>query len=129
VLTVGALDGSGSVAGFSSRGPVSGTDRLGVDLVAPDDVALPGASTGSGTSYAAPYVAGTAALLVEAHPSLGPHGVREVLRNSATDLGPAGPDTLSGYGRLDARSAAELAVEYERYADVNASARVYAGSN
>lgn len=125
VLTVGALDGNGSVASFSSRGPVAGTDRPGVDLVAPDDVALPGAETGAGTSYAAPYAAGVAALVVEAHPSLGPRDVRMVLGSSATDVGPAGPDPVSGYGRLDARAAAEFALAYERYADVNASVRTH----
>ena len=121
VLTVGALAGNDTVASFSSRGPVAGTDRLGVDLVAPDDVALPGTSPGAGSSYAAPYAAGAAALLVEAHPSLSPAETRAVLRNSAVDVGPRGPDPDSGYGRLDASAAAEFAVEYERYADVNAS--------
>jgi hypothetical protein len=121
VLTVGALAGNDTVAAFSSRGPVAGTDRRGVDLVAPDDVALPGTSPGAGSSYAAPYVAGTAALLVDAHPSFAAGEVRTVLRNSATDVGPAGPDPGSGYGRLDAAAAAEFAVAYERYAAINGS--------
>ena len=121
VLTVGASAGNGTVAAFSSRGPVAGTDRRGLDLVAPDGVALPGASAGAGSSYAASYVAGTAALLVDAHPSLAPRDVRAVLRNSATDVGPAGPDTSSGHGRLDAATAAEFADEYERYVGLNAS--------
>jgi subtilisin family serine protease len=121
VLTVGALDGNGDVAAFSSRGPVAGTDRRGVDLVAPDAVALPGTSPGAGSSYAAPYVAGTAALLVDAYPSFGPGDVRAVLRNSASDVGPPGPDAASGHGRLDATAAAELAVEDERYAGLNVS--------
>ena len=122
VLTVGALSGNDTVAAFSSRGPVAGTDRLGVDLVAPDDVALPGTSPEVGSSYAAPYVAGTTALLVDAHPSLGPREIGAVLRGSATDVGPPGPDPASGHGRLDAPAAAELAVEYERYAGINRSA-------
>ena len=128
VLTVGALDGDGSVASFSSRGPVAGAHRLGVDLVAPDDVALPGTAPGPGSSYAAPYVAGTAALLVGAHPSFAPRDVRSVLRNSATDVGRAGPDPASGYGRLDAVAAAEFADEYERYAAVNGSVRTSTGA-
>jgi hypothetical protein len=74
-------------------------------------------------------VAGTAALLVDAHPSFAPRDVRAVLRNSATDVGPAGPDPVSGYGRLDAAAAAEFAVEYERYADVNASRVTYEGAD
>jgi subtilisin family serine protease len=127
VLTVAALDGNGGVAAFSSRGPVAGTDRRGVDLVAPDDVALPGTSPGVGTSYAAPYVAGTAALVVDAHPSFAPRDVRTVLRSSATDVGSAGPDVASGYGRLDAAAAAEFAVEYERHADINGSRTVRDG--
>jgi hypothetical protein len=122
VLSVGALGTNGTVAAFSSRGPVAGTDRRGVDLVAPDDVALPGTSPGAGSSFAAPYAAGTAALIVDAHPSFAPRDVRTVLRNSATDVGPAGPDPASGYGRLDAAAAAEFAAEYERYVGLNASA-------
>jgi subtilisin family serine protease len=121
VLAVGALGEDGTVAPFSSRGPVAGTDRRGVDLVAPDAVALPGTTPGVGSSYAAPYAAGTAALLLDAHPTFTPAEVRTVLRNSATDLGPDGPDTASGYGRLDAAAAAEFAGYYERYADVNAT--------
>ena len=119
VLTVGAGTENGTVAAFSSRGPVAGTDRRGVDLIAPDAVALPGASPGAGSSYAAPYVAGTAALLLDGHPSLAPRDVRSVLRNSAVDVGPAGPDTASGYGRLDAVAADELAAEHERYAGID----------
>jgi hypothetical protein len=108
VLTVGALTERGEVAAFSSRGPVSG-ERVGVDLVAPDSVAVPGTGAGNGTSFAAPYVAGTAALIVDAHPSLSPAEVRSVLRSSATDVGAPGPDVDSGYGRLDAVTAERLA--------------------
>ncbi|MFC7226189.1 S8 family serine peptidase [Salinirubellus salinus] len=117
VLAVGAVDREGEVAAFSSRGPVG--DRLGVDLVAPDTVAAPGTDAGQGTSYAAPYVAGTAALLIEGHPSFTPAQVRSVLRYSAVDTGLEGPDAETGYGRLDAGAAAEFAVEFERYAALN----------
>ena len=119
VLAVGALDGDGRVASFSSRGPVG--DGLGVDLVAPDTVAAPGTDAGAGTSYAAPYAAGTAALVLEAHPDFSPTQVRSVLRYSAVDIGPDGADPAAGYGRLDAAAAAEFAVEFERYAALNES--------
>lgn len=106
VLTVGAT-ANGSVAAFSSRGPVG--DRHGLDLLAPDSVAASRVTDGEGTSYAAPYVAGVAALLESRYPELGPTGTRAVLRRSAKDIGAPGPDTRAGYGILDARAAYLLA--------------------
>lgn len=106
VLTVGAHDGSG-VAPFSSRGPVD--NRSGVDLVAPDSVAVGAVEDGEGTSYAAPYVAGTAALLAAEHPDLTAADLRTVLRESARDVDPTGVDPASGHGLLDAQRAADLA--------------------
>lgn len=108
VLTVGAYDGSGAAV-FSSRGPVG--DRPGVDLVAPDSAVTGAAEITGGTSYAAPYVAGTAALLAERHPDARPADLRAALRESATDVGPEGIDPASGYGLLDAPAAAEYAEE------------------
>lgn len=106
VLTVGSHDGSG-VAPFSSRGPVG--NRSGVDLVAPDSVAVGAVQAGEGTSYAAPYVAGTAALLAAEHPDLTAADLRAVLRESARDVDPTGVDAASGHGLLDAPRAADLA--------------------
>lgn len=108
VLTVGAYDGSGAAA-FSSRGPVG--DRAGVDLVAPDSAVTGTAEVTGGTSYAAPYAAGTAALLAERHPNLTAAELRTVLRESARDVGQDGIDPASGYGLVDARAAAEFAAE------------------
>jgi hypothetical protein len=123
VLTVGALSDVGTVAAFSSRGPVGG--RTGIDLLAPDSVAVPGTEPGNGTSYAAPYAGGTAALLLGAYPSLSPAEVRSMLTTAAVDMGPTGPDADSGHGRLDALAAATLAEEYTRYDAVNESAATY----
>jgi serine protease len=61
-----------------------------------------------GTSMAAPHVSATAALVI----SLGvnnPCRVREILRDTARDLGKPGLDKRSGYGLIDARRAAEEA--------------------
>ncbi len=63
----------------------------------------------SGSSFASPLAAGVAALVRQANPELTPDEVYEVLRGSATDLGVAGPDTLFGYGAVNAESAVALA--------------------
>lgn len=118
VLTVGSY-GDGGVKEFSSRGLARG--RPGVDLVAPDSVAASAVEDGEGTSYAAPYAAGTVALLASRYPDLTPDQLRAIVRSSAVDVGRRGPDVASGYGLVDARAAHRLAVERDRYAPINDS--------
>lgn len=108
VIAVGAVR-NGSVAPFSSRGPVG--NRTGVGVVAPDGAGAIAAPDAAGTSYAAPYVAGTAALLRERNPSLSPAELREVVFASAHDIGPPGPDPAAGHGVVDARAASVLAAQ------------------
>jgi hypothetical protein len=55
----------------------------------------------SGTSYAAPHVAGGLALLLSVYPNLSAADQQRALLNSAVDLGVSGPDDIYGYGRLD----------------------------
>lgn len=76
---------------------------------------------GEGTAYAAPYVAGTVALLADRYPGLTPDQLRAIVRSSATDVGSPGPDVASGYGLVDARTAYLLAVERDRYAPLDDS--------
>ncbi|MFC2015690.1 S8 family serine peptidase [Chloroflexota bacterium] len=61
----------------------------------------------NGTSQAAPYVAGLAALVWAVDPSLTPSQVQGIIENTAVDLGPAGWDQNYGHGRIDARAALE----------------------
>lgn len=118
VFVVGATE-DGEVAAFSSRGPVAG--RTGVDVVAPDSVAATGIEAGGGTSYAAPYAAGLAALLYDRHPSLTDEEMGAIMRSAAVDVGPPGVDPASGYGRLDAQGAVELADAAVRYDPINSN--------
>ena len=63
----------------------------------------------SATSAAA-YVSEAAALIMNAHPDLSPARVRQVMTESAIDIGPPGIDAVSGFGRVDAYLATQLPV-------------------
>ena len=100
VLTVGAINITTlEIQPYSSRGPTK-DGRLKPDLVAPDNVTTFSyiSDPFSGTSAAAPFVAGCAALIMEIYPGL---DVRELLMKSATDLGPPGPDNVYGRGLVN----------------------------
>ncbi len=76
--------------------------------------------TGNGTSYAAPGVVGTLALLSEAyqqlHPGQNPDGalLKAIACNTATDLGNDGPDFIFGYGLIDGARALQT-INANRY--------------
>lgn len=99
---------------YSSRGPStifypapqirSKPDVTAVDCVATSRPPGP-LNPFCGTSAAAPHVAAIAALVLQRNPTLTPAQVRDVLRNSAVDLGPVGFDVDFGYGRADAVNA------------------------
>ena len=56
----------------------------------------------TGTSMAAPHVAGVAALILAIDPKLSLEALETALINSATDLGDAGKDQIFGWGRVTA---------------------------
>ena len=115
VITVGAVDSGDSLAVFSSRGPTA-DGRVKPDLVAPGvglvtaDIRGGGYTRARGTSFAAPLVSGACALLLQIHPGWGPDQLLQALRASAADLGAAGPDTLYGWGLVDALGASGISV-------------------
>ncbi|PHR46256.1 MAG: hypothetical protein COA32_11930 [Fluviicola sp.] len=87
-----------------------------VDLVAPGyDVALAIANnnytTGNGTSFASPYVAGTVGLMLSVNPCLSPAQVEMILKATAVSVDDQNPLYLGelGAGRLDARAAVQMA--------------------
>lgn len=74
----------------------------------------------SGTSMAAPGIAGSAALLIQRYLQLnsGVHPpsslIKNIICNTATDLGNTGPDYRFGFGRIDALAAVRI-LEENRY--------------
>ncbi|MEA3460561.1 MAG: S8 family serine peptidase, partial [Bacteroidota bacterium] len=56
----------------------------------------------NGTSAACPHAAGVAALILSIDPSLSSLQVRQFMQQGSVDIGAAGYDAQSGYGRLDA---------------------------
>ena len=90
--------------------------RESVDLFAPSvdvcslDVQSDTATTtGTGTSYAGPLVAGAAALVMEAHPNMRTVDVARALKASVHPV-PAFADLVSSGGRLDVAAAVAAAV-------------------
>lgn len=113
VITVGAGADPGElgfyVAGFSSRGPTA-DGRIKPDLWAPGvRIRAPqpggGYSAFSGTSFAAPFVAGVAALMIDAKPSLNPGAVKAILMGTAARWAGGGNNSDFGAGRLQAYQA------------------------
>ena len=127
-ITVGATDSGDNLAGFSSRGPITadGSNRPKPDLVAPGvNVRSSWNNSGyafeQGTSMASPHVAGAVALLWSAVPSLA-HNVDQtefILEQSTVhylssqgcggDSSYQWPNNAYGYGRIDVKSAYDLA--------------------
>lgn len=135
VISSGATDNLGRLASFSSRGDF-GSALFHPTIVAPgvntvslrtstlaavttangaaNDSALsaselPYYTTGSGTSFSAPQVAGAIALMLEANPNLTPAQVRDILQRTATPLPPYYVYEV-GAGMLNAQAAVTEAV-------------------
>ncbi|MFD8206976.1 S8 family serine peptidase [Streptomyces sp. NPDC059695] len=110
VLTVGAVDRDDTTAWFSSRGPVAVTRTLKPEMAAPG-VDISAASAGgrgvyayrsmSGTSMAAPHVAGAAAILRQAHPDWTAQQLKAALVASARTGGKVAGADETGAGVLD----------------------------
>lgn len=70
--------------------------------------------TGQGTSYAAPMVSAAAALALSVKPELTPAEFRDLLLDTAEDLGEPGWDTVYGHGLLDIGGLLEILVDQWR---------------
>ena len=81
--------------GIFSTTPTYITQQMSEDFTWPDYDFF------QGTSMAAPYVSGLAALIYSLEPGLNPDEVEQIIKQSAFDLGSPGKDAVFGYGRVD----------------------------
>lgn len=95
-MWVGSLNDAGTALADYSH---SAGDMSSDFMVAHDDVLSPGDA--AGTSFAAPRVAGAAALVRQKFPLLDGGELKSLLLNTATDMGASGPDPIYGMGKLD----------------------------
>lgn len=136
VLTVAATDREGARAGFSNFGTPVDLSAPGVDITSlrpprlnfvetitgvpltPEQAVVtllgPGRDyiVASGTSFAAPFVSGAAALAKSLNPELGGAALARMLKNSAVDIGTEGIDHNTGYGLLNVPALLEADPEY-----------------
>jgi subtilisin family serine protease len=103
VIAVTATDANDQMPAFANRGQYVAVAAPGVDLMllAPNGTY----QLSSGTSFSSAYVSGTAALMLERRPGLGPDAVRQALTVTAHRLGSKGPDDQFGAGLVDAYQA------------------------
>lgn len=108
ILTVSATDSTDSPASWSN------TDN-NIDVAAPGVSVYTtnrggGYGSWSGTSFSAPIVAGVAALVISANPSLSAQQVQDILTQFVDDRRLAGWDPSFGWGRVNAARAVSTAL-------------------
>lgn len=100
-IAVAAHASSRHTASFSVNGSWLDVSAPGVGIISTYPTGT-GYASSSGTSMAAPHVAGLAALMVATDATLTPSQVRAALRRGAIDIGSPGFDHQSGQGAIDA---------------------------
>jgi membrane-anchored mycosin MYCP len=126
VLSVAAIDETGGVASFSVNGPWVTVAAPGTKITSLDpavgssglaNLTIEGGSEPSeiqGTSFAAPYVAGVAALVRAKFPALGARAVMNRITSTAQHpAAPGGRDTFVGFGVINPMAALTASVASE----------------
>ncbi|NGO74132.1 S8 family serine peptidase [Streptomyces sp. YC504] len=129
-LTVGAVDKSDVLAGFSSRGPRVGDFAIKPEITAPGVGILAARSAGTslgtplnayytslnGTSMATPHVAGAAAILAQRHPDWSGQRIKDALTAHSKTMEGA-TVYQQGNGRTDIPAALDPKLELSGTAD------------
>jgi bacillopeptidase F len=123
-FAVGSVDGTLTLDSSSSRGPspCDGGGEIFPEVTAPGDLVRTTDLTFggifpdsyvyvSGTSFSAPHAAGVMALLRDVFPASTPLELEAALKQSAVDLGAAGPDNDYGHGLVDAMGALDFLID------------------
>jgi subtilisin family serine protease len=110
-ITVGASDKTDHLADFSSKGPNTNIYTIKPDILAPgvniySSLLHESYAKYSGTSMAAPHVAGVCALIKKLHPEWKPDEIKSALVTTAKDLGLE--VMKQGGGRIDALKSAKI---------------------
>lgn len=116
ILSVGAVNGAGLIASFSSRGPTY-DGRIkpevcarGVSVWSGSAVSDSSYASVSGTSLSTPLIAGAACLLVQARPNMPPKIIRQALLETADNA-----DSINntyGWGVIDLLEALTWGAEF-----------------
>ncbi len=122
-VAVGSIDPhdpSWPVSSFSALGPtqctLDGGSAIKPDIAAPGSgirsaVSGGGYSSYSGTSMAAPHVNGVMALMIEACSFLTADELKQIMHDTAFDLGAPGKNNTYGHGMIDAYEAVNMAID------------------
>jgi type VII secretion-associated serine protease mycosin len=120
VISVGAVNAAGARAPFSDHNSSVVLSAPGVNIIG----AGPGGSylQADGTSPAAAFVSGVAALICSAYPRLGPVQVEQALVSSTRHRPPGRYSPSTGFGEVDAAAALRAARSLARARPVTALA-------
>ena len=124
VIAVGATDNLDRRADFSNFG--SNLDLMGPGVNIYSTQGGGSYQYLSGTSAAAPHVAGVAALMLSVNPALTPEDVGRIINETARDISITGYDTGTGWGVVNAFGAVEAVseptvtiIDYPEYVALN----------